>query len=208
MGGFFLGYLFFAPGGVLQLEQDPFSDSKLAIFNVRFEEDKSTEGQVELSFQAARQFRVRGSLEDNRIQRLLAYALINEQNAGIRLRAASEIQRGGGPSEPLLGSEIQAALIGALKIDPNPAVRYQAMEALGKYSMSPALEDALLDVLRYDENARLRIEAINFLAELYKSNSQLSDDILDVLEQKAANDNNDFIRDRARSILVGAGHRF
>ena len=88
--GFFVGYLSFAPDVAAEL--DPFGSDEVRITNLLLEEIGESNGEVQLTFEAARNFRLKGDIGDQRIQRFLAYALINEQNAGTRLRAVNTIR--------------------------------------------------------------------------------------------------------------------
>jgi hypothetical protein len=203
--GFAFGYLTFqtVSGTPILAESDidPFSSANMRISNVKFQETSPESRQVELSFTASRELRIRGSVNDPRVQRLLAYALINEDNPGVRLQAVNTIGAGEIPDQ-----EIRSALIAALKMDENPAVRAQALAALSNFPAGPDIESALLSVLQFDQNARLRIEAINLLEKMISTDAAVESDVIGVLEDKVRNDENQFIRDRALSVLSRAGY--
>ncbi len=205
--GIMIGYLTFSPSGAGEhqlAEFDPFVSGNVKINSVSFQKADAASGEVELAFQASRPFKIRGDVEDPRIQRLLAYALINEQNPGIRLRAVNTI----GARSIVEGTdlEIQAALIGALKTDSNPAVRQQALSALAKHPITPEIKEAVLGVLAYDENAKLRIEAINILEAAVTAGHDIESDVIDALEDRIQKDDNNFIRLRAQAVLQNAGY--
>lgn len=205
--GIMIGYLAFSPSGAgdQQLaEFDPFAPGNVKINSVSFQKADAESGEVELAFQASRPFRIRGDVEDPRIQRLLAYALINEQNPGIRLQAVNTI--GGRSILEGVDLEIQAALIGALKTDSNPAVRQQALSTLAKHPITPEIKEAVLGVLAYDENAKLRIEAINILEAAVTAGHDIESDVINALEDRIQKDDNNFIRLRAQAVLQNAGY--
>jgi hypothetical protein len=205
--GVMIGYIAFTPsdpGGLQLAGFDPFASGNIKINSVSFETTDVAGGEVELAFQASRPFRIRGNVDDPRIQRLLAYALINEQNPGTRLRAVSTI--GAQSSAEDTDLEIQAALIGALKTDDNPAVRQQALSALAKHPITKEIKEAVLGVLAYDQNAKLRIEAINVLEAAVTAGHDIESDVINALEDRIQKDDNNFIRLRAQAVLQNAGY--
>jgi hypothetical protein len=191
--GFLLGYLTFA--GRSDSELDPFGSEDVRITNLRLDED---DGEVQLTFQAAREFSLKGNMEDQRIHRFLAHALLNEQNTGVRLLAVNTFRD---QAPVTTDKQVQRALVIALRRDENPAVRQHALSALQQYSFDEEIRDALLHVLMYDENAKLRIEAINTLEMALTAGQKFEPDVLGVLEQKGQNDENKYIRLRAREVL-------
>src|SRR6202007_573133 len=95
--GLFAGYLL-APRHVIDLKTQaegthpaPIDTSNLAISNIRFVDADPTDGQIEFAYDAVKPMRVKGSVNDAKIQRLLTYALEREQNPGVRLRAVNTL---------------------------------------------------------------------------------------------------------------------
>jgi len=191
--GFLLGYLTF--GSRADSELDPFGSDDVRITNLILDEN---EGKVQLSFDAARKFIVKGNMEDQRIQRFLAHALLNEQNAGVRLLAVNTIRDQAPVSTD---KQVQRALLVALRGDENPAVRQHALSALQKYPLEEEIRDALVHVLMYDENPKLRMESINTLERAYSAGQKFEQDVLGALQQKGQSDENKFIRLRAKEVL-------
>ena len=202
--GLMLGYFGLSSGGGstdLPGNLDPFDTSGMKITSVALEEEDAESGKVRLSFEAARRFELEGYYDDHRIQKFLAYALINEQNAGIRLRAVNTIRE----QVPLkTDHEIRRALIVALRQDENPAVRQQALTALQQYPPDREIKAAFIYVLAEDPNAKLRIEAINALEKAQTTGQELGQEALGVLEEKLQNDSNKYIRLRAKAVLEEA----
>ena len=202
--GLMLGYFGLSSGGGnvdFQGNLDPFNSSGMKITSVALEERDADSGKVRLSFEAARRFELEGRYDDTRIQKFLAYALINEQNAGIRLRAVNTIRE----QAPLeTDPEIRHALIMALRHDENPAVRQQALNALQQYPPDREIKAAFIYVLAEDPNAKLRIEAINALEKAHTTGQELGQEALGVLEERLQSDSNKFIRLRAKAVLEEA----
>ena len=127
---------------------------------------------------------------------MLAYALVSEQNPGVRLRAVKAID----PQRRDNGmGDVQTALLAAVKTDENVAVRQRALQLLRQYPFTEEVKEALLFVLTTDENPRLRIEAINSLEQAAGGNYDAR--MVDALQDRARSDNNDYIRLRAQTAL-------
>ncbi len=202
--GFFLGYLLFSHGqgdaglpGLL----DPFKSKDLSISSVRFEQQDPKTNSVVLSFEVAREVRLEGDLDDPKIQRLLAYSLISEDNPGVRLRAVNAIGTEGRPDD-----ETVTALVAAMKTDPNPAVRHQALVALRRYPLSTQIKKAFAEVLLQDKNARLRIEAIDALQSAAGEGVKFDADLIQELGRRLADDENSYVRRKAKSFLSEVGY--
>jgi len=194
--GFFVGHL--SVEAEVDTELDPFRAEGVRISNLLLEETGRTDGEVQLTFEATRNFQVEGNIDDQKIHRFLAYALINEKNAGTRLRAVNTIRERTPVSSD---KQVREALLVALSRDENPAVRQQALTALQKYPFDQEIRDALVYVLVNDKNAKLRIEAINYLGTIHSAGQQFEQEVLGVLQQKRQNDENKYIRLRAKAVL-------
>jgi HEAT repeat protein len=126
---------------------------------------------------------------------------VNEKNPGLRLRTVNTISSQLETEKFNADPKIKNALITALKIDDNPAVRREALNALIKFPFDGEIRDAYLFVLSNDHNSGMRVAAINALAQLKVEGTSLDDKILNVLNRKAENDESDFIRLRAASLV-------
>lgn len=165
---------------------------------VRFVDADATDGEVELAFQAVRPMRMKGSPDDPAIQKLLAYALATEPNAGVRIRTVNTLA---GNSHPEIDAEIRTALVNVVRFDRNPGVRKQALQALAKFPMDDDIKRALLFVLVNDPNEGLRIDAINALLPAEAVQPREDPDLLDVLRTRMQYENNNYIRLRTRTAL-------
>jgi hypothetical protein len=133
-----------------------------------------------------------GSLNDQRIQQLLLFAARNNYNSGVRMDSVDLLTQ-----EPN-NSHVREALIYALRYDSNPGVRLKALDGLGPYVKSdPRVRDAMLEALVQDSNPGARTEALHLLEPVRADSSVRS-----VLQKLAQNDQNQYIRSQARTVLA------
>jgi hypothetical protein len=133
----------------------PVGDTQIT--NVKFADADSSDGNIEFTFEAVRPMKYKGSINEPSIQKVLTYALVNEQNPGIRLHAVNAI------SEQQMHKPdpaVKRALIEALTKDENPGVRKEALTALQKFGPDEEIKQAILHVLVHDQNPGMRVEAI------------------------------------------------
>lgn len=171
-------------------------DSRIA--NVRFLDAGRGSEMVEFTYDAVRPVRMKGSVNDPQIQKVLTHAMLNDENPGVRLRAVYAIAA---PQVNQPDREIKTALILALKTDPNAGVRKEALHTLQRYPPDNDIKNALLNTLMTDKNPGLRIAAINGLDSL-RAHGQVTDQsVLNTLRDKSRSDENNYIRLRARTVL-------
>lgn len=211
--GLFVGYLFFVStavnkngltnGNVIDIDkvQKGLESGEVKISNIRIPTSITGEAQIEVSFDAVKPISYKASAEDPLIRSLLASALITGKNPGLRLRTVNTISEQLESEKFNTDSQIKSALITSLKTDDNPAVRREALLALMKFNFDNDIRDAFLSVLSNDLNSGMRVLAINGLAQLKFQGNSLDDKILNVLNNKAENDESDFIRLRAASLV-------
>lgn len=199
--GLLLGYIFFGSGssGINSITGGGNNGANTLITNVQFSNQNAGNGNVEFTFDAVKQVKMKGSLNDPAIQKILAEALINEKNPGVRIETANVLATHiSTKSKP--DPKVKSALITALKSDANPRVRLEALKALLNYPYDGEINEALLYALQHDNNSGLRVAAINGLAAI-KSNGQIDPQTLNVLNDKVKNDNNEYVRIRAASLI-------
>jgi hypothetical protein len=199
--GLFLGYVIFSPDSShinLFGENTAAGGGGMAITNVRFLNNGNLNGEVEFSFDAVKQVEMKGNIDDPSIQKILAEALVNERNPGTRIRTVNALanQTNVSPSP-----KVKQALITALEFDGNPAVRREALKALLEFPYDNEINDCLLYVLQRDKNSAMRIAAINGLASAKLNGQIINEETLKVLNQKVKNDDNEYVRIRAASLL-------
>jgi HEAT repeats/Putative zinc-finger len=133
-----------------------------------------------------------GSLNDQRIQQLLLFAARNNYNSGVRMDSVDLLTQ-----EPN-NMHVREALMYALRYDSNPGVRLKALDGLGPYVKSDArVRDAMLEALERDSNPGARTEALHLLEPVRADGSVRS-----VLQKLAQNDQNQYIRAQARTMLA------
>jgi hypothetical protein len=173
------------------------------ITNVRFIDPDAADGEIEFTFDAVSPMHIKGSITDDRVQKVLAHALVNDQNPGVRLRSVNAFSSRISILETP-DPEVKAALILAAKTDDNPGVRKEALGALQGIPFDEEIKQALLHVLMRDSNPALRIAAINSL-DSARAPGQVPDrDLLEVLRQRMTSDNNSYVRIRAKAALQEA----
>ncbi len=198
--GVFVGYMAFgrtetAPVVTHTPPRNPVVRGNPEITNVKFIDSDASDGQVEFEFDAVTPMSVRGSINDAQVQKVLSYAVVNEQNPGFRLRAVSAL----GTSRQTKGTdpEVRDSLITVLKSDENPGVRKEALEVLQKFPMDEEIKKAFLYVLLHDRNDGMRVSAIKGLELAAKTDQE----VLDVFKQKVHSNDIDYIRLKARDLI-------
>ena len=202
--GLAVGYLLFKPSeatgafGITQaVGQASAQSTETKIANFRFVGQPLQGSDVEFSFDMVTPVHMRGNVNDVVIQRVMAQALMSDQNPGARLRTVSAIAN---EVEALKGSdkEIKAALLQAVTGDANVGVRKQALRALQRFPLDSEIKDALLFVLKNEENPGIRIGAIGYLQSSEFSRQLADQDLLNVLKEKMQSDKNNYVRTRAK----------
>jgi hypothetical protein len=196
--GLFIGYLIFNSPVIEKIEAGTNDTEKLSVQNINFIDSDPSDGQVEFTFEAVKSGRIKGNVNDAEIQKILTYAVLNEQNPGTRLNSinvinANQIQK---PDD-----EIKSTLIAVAKFDNNPGVRMEALKSLNKLPADEDIKNTLIYVLLNDTSSGIRIEAINSLVGASKSGVSLNQKDLILLRDKIQNENNNYIRYQAKNII-------
>lgn len=204
--GFFLGYLFFnknnnennLAAAIDSESQFSYMHENIQISNVRFIDSDASDGEVEFMFEAVKPVKIKGNLNDSKIQNILAASMINEQNPGIRLNTINAINSNQSLPED---SDIKTALISVAKFDENPGVRREAIQVLKKMNYDEEIKQAFLYVLKTDTVSGLRIEAINSLVKAKQNGHQFDEEALNILREKMMDDENSYIKYQAKTVL-------
>ncbi|MCZ6777177.1 MAG: HEAT repeat domain-containing protein [Ignavibacteria bacterium] len=202
--GMVIGYYAFSHDRSEQviLEQAPMADSFMdgdtRISNVRFIDSDASDGEIEFTFEASAPVRIKGSMNDGQVQRVLFHALLNEKNPGVRLHSLNAIST---QALTVPDREVKAALILALTSDENPGVRKEALRVLQSFPFDSEIKQAFLHVLMRDDNSGLRIAAINSLDSALTEGRGADEELLKVLTEKMQSDKNNYIRTRATTFL-------
>jgi hypothetical protein len=181
------------PAGGIRPEEE-----ETKITNVHFLDHGRGSGEVEFTFDAVTPVRMRGRIDDPKIQKVLTYAMLNEENPGVRLRAIDVIRHQAVEGQDV---ETRSALIKAMERDANAGVRKEALNALRRLPFDGEIKKALLHTLMVDSNPGLRVAAINALDSARTGPLGVDSDMLDVLKHKAETDNNNYIRVKARAVI-------
>jgi hypothetical protein len=168
------------------------------IENVRFLDRGDGSGIVEFMFDAVTPVHMRGTIDDPQVQKVLARALLTDDNPGVRLSAVNAL---GSAPQLKADSALKFALIKALKSDPNVGVRKQALLALKSMPLDDGIKQAFLAALSSDANPGIRIAAINALDTAINRPGEFDNAVKEVLQRNALNDKNDYVRLKAKAVL-------
>src|SRR2546425_6711224 len=148
--------------------------------------------QINIKYNTVPTQEAQGSLNDQRIQQLLLFAARNNYNSGVRMDSVDLLTQR--PNE----IHVREVLLYALRYDSNPGVRLKALEGLGSYVRDDVrVRDAVLEALMNDSNPGLRTEALHLLEPVRADGS-----VRAVLESLARNDQNQYIRSKARTLMA------
>jgi hypothetical protein len=125
--------------------------------DIRIREVNQSTGELVISASKKDELTLTGNITDPDIQKMLAYALILDQNPGTRLRSV-KLMEGVKSSDA-----VQQALISSVLHDENQGVRQRALRALAQYPINEVLRNTYLSVVSKDPSPALRIEAIQIL---------------------------------------------
>ncbi|HUI29974.1 MAG TPA: HEAT repeat domain-containing protein [Candidatus Acidoferrales bacterium] len=177
--------------------------NNVTIDNINFLPTDQRSGEVQFSFDFVKRYEMKGSLDDQGIQKVLSYALINSDNAGVRIKTAGmlNVAASGGTDK-----EIENALLKATRTDENTGVRREALLSLEQLPFDNEIKDVLLSVLQNDKNPGMRVLAINYLSEKEISTAatkinEIDPKILNVLKEKSLSDQNQYVRVKAAGML-------
>lgn len=198
IAGLFIGYLVFkSPAIENEKSFNPLND-QIKISNINFIDPNPTKGKVEFTFDAIKPGYYKGNINDPEVQKILTYAILNEQNPGTRLNSINVINAS---KSNLLDDEIKSTLITVAKYDDNPGVRREALKSLKEIPLDTEIKNALIYVLLNDTSAGIRIEAINNLVDAAKKGFGFSNNDLSILKEKIQADKNNYVRFQASNII-------
>jgi HEAT repeats/Putative zinc-finger len=191
-------YLPPAPGGSQAVTTDVVPRDAVRITNMQLIGGGAPGEEIELTFDAVKPVHLRGTREDPEIQKVLAYALVNSDNPGVRLRAVGSVTS---RSTVPLEREMKGALLLALRTDRNDGVRKAALQAILGYPGDREVRDGLIYVLLNDGNPGLRIAAINGLDTLRSRGYVPDEEMIRAFRESMRNDENLYVRTKAQTII-------
>jgi len=203
--GVLIGGIFFNKSSQTEFTSQQNGDNRFAslsedisISNVRFIDSDASDGEVEFTFEASRPVRLRGSINDQQIQSVLTYAMLNEQNPGSRLNSINAMDT---ETPGQYDSDVKNALITVVMTDENPGVRREALKLMSKFPYDEFVKQTLLYVITSDTVSGLRIEALNSLIEAGNKGFKLNSKEVDLFREKLQEDENPYIKLRSKTIL-------
>jgi hypothetical protein len=203
--GVLIGGIFFSKSSQTEFTGQQNGENKFAslsedisISNVRFIDSDASDGEVEFTFEASRPVRLKGSINDQQIQSVLTYAMLNEQNPGSRLNSINAMDS---ETPGQYDSDVKNALITVVMTDENPGVRREALKLMSKFSYDGSIKQTLLYVITNDTVSGLRIEAMNSLIEAGSQGHKLNQEELNLFRNKLQDDENPYIKLRSKTIL-------
>jgi hypothetical protein len=196
--GLFIGYLVFNSPIIEKIAPDTTKSNQFRIQNINFIDPDPSDGEVEFTFETVQSGIMKGNVNDTELQKILTYAVLNEQNPGTRLNSINVINANQ-TQKP--DDEIKSTLITVAKFDNNPGVRIEALKSLNKLPADEEIKNTLIYVLLNDTSAGIRIEAINGLVDASKTGISLNQKDLISLRDKIQTENNNYIRYQAKNII-------
>jgi hypothetical protein len=182
--GFLVGYVTFhnVPAAVpVPHEQSTGNGQYSGISNIQILDVNATDGEVDIIYDQVRPVHLKTSVADQRVQDVLTYALLNDENPGVRLKAISAFEAVQMTAPP---EDMKQAFLDALTSDPNAGVRLQALLLLRRLPFDKDVKSTLLFVLSHDENPGIRVAAMNYLAEITLEGSMPEREMYDILGSK------------------------
>jgi len=203
--GFFVGYLFYGsstidPNIITEKTNNEFPvfQDDVTISNISFIDSDPSDGEVEFTFIAMKPVYLKGRVDDPKIQSILTYSMLNEQNPGSRFNSINAMYS----EKPIkFDKDVKDALITVVMTDENPGVRREALKLMKKLPYDEDVKRAFIYVLTTDTSSGIRIEAINALVDAGKKGISLDKNEIDLFKQKLQTDANSYIRYRTKTIL-------
>ncbi len=158
-----------------------------ALSDVQFE--KTDDESIRLAVETKQNVDVSGGTNDETIQQILYYLLLNDANPGKRLKAVNLLETV--PSH----DNKKLVLVSSVLTESNAGVRLRALELLSKFETDKTIRDACLKILLEDENEAVRMGALSILA------NSPSADIVPALRVVSLMDQNEYIRERAAEVM-------
>jgi hypothetical protein len=203
--GILLGYIFFHSNNENTfIEEAQLNPESAKITNIRFIQPAGINGDVQFTFEAVKPVTIKGNIDDPKIQMILARALLNEKNPGSRFNTVNAFASQTEEKNGIVDPKVKSALIITLELDNNPGVRKRALTALLNLPYDQQIKNALLFALVKDSNSGIRIAAINGLTSATMGGNKFDEETLKILKQKSQNDDNEYVRIRAASLVKEA----
>jgi hypothetical protein len=178
------------------VEMAALTEEDARIRNIRIIDPNPDDDQIEFSFEAVKEVRINGSLNDKKIRNILMYAAMNGSNPGVRLNSLNVLN-----NSDNYDKDVKEAIISAAKYDDNPGVRREALKFLKTFPFDQEVKQSYLYIILNDTSTAMRIDAINELVQASSKGSELNNEEVEIFREKLLTDENDYIRYRARTVL-------
>jgi hypothetical protein len=209
IAGILIGYLVFSKhsesGSAITEQpvveqQDGISslENKTQITNLRFIDQDASDGEIEFTVDAIKPIHIKGKVSDPKIQNILTYSMLYEQNPGVRLNAINLI---GTNINTRKDNEIKTALVTVAKYDTNMGVRREALKLLRSFPFDSEIREGLLYILLNDENSAMRIEAITSLKEITAKGNNLNEGEISAFQENLKKEENNYVKFQIRKVL-------
>jgi len=202
--GLIIGSIFMGMEKVIIKENGPeltnasLIQNDMRISNMQFIDSDPSDGEIEFTFNASKQVHFKGNVDDPKVQGLLTYAMLNDQNPGSRLNSINVMDS---YKKVTLDDDVREALVTVVMADNNQGVRREALKLLNTSGFDESVKQANLYVLLNDSSSALRIEAINALINAAKSGHSLNKEDINLVIQQATQDDNNYVRLKSKSLL-------
>lgn len=144
-------------------------------------------GRVQVTFDETHRRVVSGRMDDQSIRKLVL-AAAHEENPSVRVESVDLLK------SQAASIDVRDALLNAL-YDPNPGVRLKALEGLKPLSGDAAVRQGISQVLLTDDNAALRMQAIDLLV------AHRDDSMVGVLQNVVQREDNNYVRLKCEKAL-------
>ena len=203
--GILIGFLLFnkANDNIIPVVEEENSLASLQqdrtqITNLKFIDQDASDGEIEFTVDAIKPVHIKGKVNDPKIQSILTYSMLYEQNPGVRLNAINLIKTNTAQNND---EEIKTSLITVAKYDANIGVRREALKLLRSFPYDSDVRSALLYILLNDENSAMRIEAITSLKEISEKGNGFSQNEISAFRENLKKEENNYVKFQIKTVL-------
>ncbi len=160
--------------------------------------EKQEDGTLLVNYEEIVTRTLKGTADDEYIQKILVHSLLNEENPGTRLQTIRAV---GNKSEFKGDGEVKQALLKLVLYDDNLGVKLQSIKLLNNYVFDEEIKKTYLTVLTSDTSSAMRIEAINALSASLEKGARIDSDIQSTLQSSVSKESNPYVRVKATNLI-------
>lgn len=168
------------------------------ITDVKIINSNPATGEIEFNYDITKSENIKGNVNDPKVKNILSFAMLNDQNPGIRLNSLNVINAN---QNLKYDSELRQTVLTVARYDKNPGVRREALKFVGELPFDNEVKNTLIYVLLNDTSAGLRIEAMNLISDAAKKGVVFNNQDLTVFKESLENDKNNYVRFLAKNII-------